>query len=77
MNHLPPENPQMCGLTKFVTFAGLLHLGQFADLRTQYFFQFADLRFADPNLNGVSISRTIFGRSLCVYEWNFCQKFLG
>jgi len=25
----------------------------------------------------VSISRTIFGRSLCVYERNFCQKFLG
>ncbi len=25
-------------------------MGQFADLRTQYFLQLADLRFADPNL---------------------------
>jgi hypothetical protein len=52
MNHLPKgsENPQICGLKKFVTFADLPHLGQFADLWTPYFLQFADLRFADPDL---------------------------
>jgi hypothetical protein len=36
------ENPQICGLTKFVTFTDLPHVWQFADLRicdllTQYF----------------------------------------
>jgi hypothetical protein len=44
------ENPQIFGLKKFVTFADLSHVGQFVDLRTQYFLQFADLRFADPIL---------------------------
>ncbi len=36
------KNPQICGLTKFFTFADFPHVWQFADLR------FADLRFADP-----------------------------
>ncbi len=39
-------NPQICGLTKFVTFADLLPMWKFADLR------FANplfLQFADPN----------------------------
>jgi len=34
-------NPQICGLTKFVTFADLLQMWQFADLRTLHF---CDLR---------------------------------
>jgi hypothetical protein len=52
MNHLPQasKNLQIFGLTKFVTFVDLSHVGQFADLRRQYFLQFVDLRFADPNL---------------------------
>ncbi len=38
--------PQICGLTKFVTFADLLQMWQFADLRFAYPIF---LRFADPN----------------------------
>ncbi len=27
-------------------------------------------------VRNIQIAR-VFGRSLCVYEWNFCQEFLG
>ena len=39
-------NPQICGLTKFVTFADLPQMWQFADLQFAYPIF---LRFADPN----------------------------
>ncbi len=45
------ENPQICELTKFVTFADLPHVWQFGDLRIAdpiFFVRFANLRFADP-----------------------------
>ncbi len=45
------ENPQICGLTKFVTFADLPHVWHIADLQfsDSTFLRFVDLRFADPN----------------------------
>ncbi len=44
------ENPQICGLTKFLTFVDLPHMRQFADLRFGDRIFFAICGFADPNL---------------------------
>ncbi len=41
------ENPQICGRTKFVTFADLPHVWQFADLRFADPDIFCDLRICD------------------------------